>query len=330
MSAIDIQYLHTISHKLDRFKKKSQNLYNFRCPYCGDSQKKKTKARGFVYRVKNDMFYKCHNCGKGTTVGKLIEYLDVQLYKKYVVEKYKTGNTPSTKEPDFNFKPVKFKDKVLKNLPKFSEFPKYHPALNFIYKRKLEDHIDRFYFVNKFMTWVNTLVPNKFPIIKEDHPRVVIPFFDVNGTVFAFQGRAFGNEEPKYITIKIDDSKRRIYGLDRLDVNKQVKIVEGPIDSMFLDNAIAVAGSDLEMKQLKNKAVYIFDNEPRNTEIIKKMEKLIDNNYQVFIWPKNIKDKDINDIIISGKSPVEIEDIISSNTFSKLSAKQKLNNWKEV
>ena len=84
MSAIDIQYLHTISHKLDRFKKKSQNLYNFRCPYCGDSQKKKTKARGFVYRVKNDMFYKCHNCGKGTTVGKLIEYLDVQLYKKYV------------------------------------------------------------------------------------------------------------------------------------------------------------------------------------------------------------------------------------------------------
>ena len=179
MSAIDIQYLHTISHKLDRFKKKSQNLYNFRCPYCGDSQKKKTKARGFVYRVKNDMFYKCHNCGKGTTVGKLIEYLDVQLYKKYVVEKYKTGNTHSTKEPDFDFKPVKFKDKVLKNLPKFSELPKYHPALNFIYKRKLEDHIDRFYFVNKFMTWVNTLVPNKFPIIKEDHPRVVIPFFDV-------------------------------------------------------------------------------------------------------------------------------------------------------
>ena len=123
MSAIDIQYLHTISHKLDRFKKKSQNLYNFRCPYCGDSQKKKTKARGFVYRVKNDMFYKCHNCGKGTTVGKLIEYLDVQLYKKYVVEKYKTGNTHSTKEPDFNFKPVKFKDKVLKDYLRLINLP---------------------------------------------------------------------------------------------------------------------------------------------------------------------------------------------------------------
>ena len=108
MSAIDIQYLHTISHKLDRFKKKSQNLYNFRCPYCGDSQKKKTKARGFVYRVKNDMFYKCHNCGKGTTVGKLIEYLDVQLYKKYVVE---TGDIIFVSEKiEYNDERFVFKD----------------------------------------------------------------------------------------------------------------------------------------------------------------------------------------------------------------------------
>ena len=125
------------------------------------------------------------------------------------------------------------------------------------------------------MTWVNTLVPNKFPIIKEDHPRVVIPFFDVNGTVFAFQGRAFGNEEPKYITIKIDDSKRRIYGLDRLDVNKQVKIVEGPIDSMFLDNSVAVGSSDLNAvsKVLdRDKVVLVFDNQPRNKQLINVME----------------------------------------------------------
>lgn len=180
------------------------------------------------------------------------------------------------------------------------------------------------------MTWVNTLIPNKFPTIKNDHPRVVIPFYDVKGNVFAFQGRAFGIEEPKYITIKLDVNKRRVYGLDRLNMNEQVKIVEGPIDSMFLKNAIAVAGSDLEMKQLKNKAVYIFDNEPRSIEIIKKMKKMIEKNYQVFIWPKNIKVKDINDLICENISAPEIEKIISSNTFSNLSAQQQLNNWKEV
>ena len=88
------------------------------------------------------------------------------------------------------------------------------------------------------MTWVNTLIPNKFPTIKNDHPRVVIPFYDVKGNVFAFQGRAFGIEEPKYITIKLDVNKRRVYGLDRLNMNEQVKIVEGPIDSMFLKNCL--------------------------------------------------------------------------------------------
>jgi len=330
MSALDIQYIHTISHKLDRFKKKSQNLYNFRCVYCGDSQKHKTKARAYIYRVKNDMFYKCHNCGKGTTIAKLLEYLDPTTYKQYIVEKYKSGNTASVKEPDFEFKPVKFDDKKLKGLIKFTDLPEGHPALDFITKRKLEEHKDKFYFCHKFMTWVNTLIPNKFPTIKNDHPRVVIPFYDVKGNVFAFQGRAFGIEEPKYITIKLEENKRRIYGLDRLNMNEQVKIVEGPIDSMFLKNAIAVAGSDLEMKQLKNKAVYIFDNEPRSIEIIKKMQKLIEKNYQVFIWPKNIKVKDINDLICENISAPEIEKIISSNTFSKLSAQQQLNNWKEV
>ena len=295
MSALDIQYLHTVSYKLDRFKKKSQNLYNFRCVYCGDSQKKKTKARAYVYKVKNDMFYKCHNCGKGTTLSKLIEYVDPTLHKKYIIEKYKSGNTHSIKEPEFNFKPVKFTDRVLKGLDKFSELKSDHPALNFIHKRKLEQHTDKFYFVPKFMTWVNSIIPNKFPNIKEDHPRVVIPFYDVKGTVFAFQGRAFGKEEPKYITIKLDENKRRIYGLERLDPSKT-----------------------------------IFDNEPISEIIIAKMKKLIDNNYQVFIWPKNIKDKDINDLIISGLSPVEVKKIISSNTFSKLSARQQLNNWKEI
>ena len=244
MTQIDIQYLHQISPKLDRFKKKSQNLYNFRCPYCGDSQKKKTKARGFVYRVKNDMFYKCHNCGKGTTVGKLIEYVDPQSYKQWIVDKYKSGNTHSTKEPDFKFKPVKFDDIQLKKLQRLDNIP-YHPAYNlFIKSRKLESYADKFYVTWHFMKWVNTVVPNKFPKIVEDHPRIIIPFLDIKGKMFAFQGRAFGEEEPKYITIKLDENKKRIYGLDRLDITKKIYVVEGPIDSLFLPNAIAVAGAD--------------------------------------------------------------------------------------
>ena len=170
----------------------------------------------------------------------------------------------------------------------------------------------------------------QFPSIKEDHPRVIIPFYDVHNKVFAFQGRAFGDEQPRYITIKLDENKRRIYGLERLDTSKKIYITEGPLDSLFLPNAIAVAGSDLEISSLKKKSVYIFDNEPRSTIIINKMKKLIEKNYNVCVWPKSLKYKDINDMIIAGMSPVEIQTIIDNNTFSQLSAHQQLNNFKEV
>ena len=327
---IDVQYLYNISSRLDRFKKKSRNLFNFRCPYCGDSKKNKSKARGFVYAVKNEYFYKCHNCSKGTTLGKLIEYIDPQIYKQYVIEKYKSGNNNTVKEPEFKFEPVKFDDKTLKDLTRFDKIPN-HPAYKmFIENRHLKDYHDKLYVTWHFYDWVNKLIPNKFPNIKEDHPRVIIPFLDVDNKMFAFQGRAFGDEEPKYITIKLDDNKRRIYGLDRLDINKTIYITEGPIDSLFLPNAIAVAGSDLEIKKLKRKAVYVFDNEPRNREITQKMEKLIEKNYNICIWPKSLKYKDINDMVMSGMTPVEIQSIIDNNTFSKLSAHQQLVNWKEV
>ena len=327
---IDVQYLYQISPRLDRFKKKSTNLFNFRCPYCGDSQKNKSKARGFVYAVKNEYFYKCHNCSKGTTIGKLIEHIDPEIYKQYVIEKYKSGNNNTVKEPEFKFEPVKFDDKKLKELTRFDTL-KDHPSYKlFIDKRKLNEYDKKLYVTWHFYKWVNSLIPNKFPNIKEDHPRVIIPFLDVNNKMFAFQGRAFGDEQPKYITIKLDDTKKRIFGLDDLDVSKKIYVVEGPIDSLFLQNSIAVAGSDLELPRLKNKCVYVFDNEPRNKEIVNKMKKLIEKNYNICIWPKSLKYKDINDMVVGGKTPAEIQGIIDNNTFQKLSAHQQFNSWKEV
>ena len=327
---IDVQYLYNISSRLDRFKKKSRNLFNFRCPYCGDSKKNKSKARGFVYAVKNEYFYKCHNCSKGTTLGKLIEYIDPQLYKQYVIEKYKSGNNNTVQEPEFKFEPVKFDDKTLKDLTRFDKIPN-HPAYKmFIENRHLKDYHDKLYVTWHFYDWVNKLIPNKFPNIKDDHPRVIIPFLDVDNKMFAFQGRAFGDDCPQIARRRDNEKKRRIYGLDKLDVSKTTYITEGPIDSLFLPNAIAVAGSDLEIETLKRKAVYVFDNEPRSVEIVNKMKKLIEKNYNICIWPKSLKYKDINDMVMSGMSPVEVQGIIDNNTFSKLSAHQQLVNWKEV
>ena len=182
----------------------------------------------------------------------------------------------------------------------------------------------------KFYEWVNSLVPNKFPSLDGDHPRLVIPFFDEQDRMFAFQGRAFGKEIPKYITIVLDSEKDKIYGLNNVDWNKKVYVVEGPIDSLFLDNCIATAQSDLRIKNKKDNVILIPDNEPRNKEIVKRMINAVDKKFNVAVWPKTLKYKDINDIIISGKTSAEIQTLISNNTHCGLTALQNINNWKRI
>ena len=334
-SFIDVKYINLLSPKLPKFKRKSDYLFNFRCPHCGDSKKSSTKARGFVYKRKNDMFFKCHNCGMGQSLGNLIKFLDPVMYKEYALERFKDGKRDS--EPEFDFKPSKiiqsktFTDKTLDELVRFDKLVTTHPAKRFVYKRLIpKQHWDKLYFCPKFYDWTNQIIPNKFPSLKGDHPRVVIPFFARDGKFFAFQGRAFGKERPKYITIKFNEMRPKIYGLDRVDLNKPIMITEGPIDSLFLDNAIAMAGADAVVNLQQKQCTMIFDNEPRNEQIIDRMKKAVDKKFNLVVWPKTLKNKDINDMIMTGKTSAEIETIISNNTYCGLTALQHINNWKGI
>ena len=94
-------------------------------------------------------------------------------------------------------------------------------------------------------------------------------------TFLHIKGEMFGKEKPKYITIILDESVPKIFGLDRVDTSRDIFIVED-IDSLFIENCIAVAQSDLRVPQYKDKAVLVPDNEPRNREIIKQIGKAID------------------------------------------------------
>ena len=347
-SYIDIKYLNLLSTRLPKFKRKSEYLYNFRCPHCGDSQKSQTKARGFVYRKKNDMFFKCHNCGVGQTLGNLIKHLDPSMHKEYIFERFKDGKVVAKKEePEFDFTPsrlLKSKekpfaeftryDRALRQLRRFDELVQTHPAKQFVFDRQIpKEHFDKFFLATKFYEFCNEIQPGKFPDLKHDHPRVVIPFYDRAGKFFAFQGRAFGKEQPKYITIKFDETKQKIFGLDRIDLNKPVMITEGPIDSLFLDNAIAMAGADADggITIQHQQCTMIFDNEPRNEHIVSRMIKAVDKNFNVCIWPESVREgKDINDLIISGKSVGQVQTLIYNNTHSGLTALQNINNWKRI
>ena len=329
---IDIKYIGLLSPKLEQFKKKNDGLYNFRCPYCGDSKKNRTKARGYLIHNKTFFVYKCHNCEKSTDFSSLLKFVNTGLYDEYNFEMYKNKelyiqSDDNKKELNLT-KPAYLKgDSPLKNIKKISQLSPFHPAVKWVRERNIQSRFHyKLFFCDKFFKWVNTFIPNKFPSLKGDHPRLVIPFLDKENKMFALQGRAFGKEEPKYLTIRLDYSKK-LYGLDTINWNKKMYVVEGPIDSLFLDNCVATAHSDLRIDKKEN-VVLVPDNEPRNKEIVNKLYKLVDNGYNICVWPKTIRHKDINDMVINNIDAVEIKKIIDSNTHSKLSALQKINDWK--
>jgi predicted RNA-binding Zn-ribbon protein involved in translation (DUF1610 family) len=342
MSYIDVKYLNLISPMLPLFKKKGDNLWNFRCPYCGDSQKSRTKARGFVFRRKADLFFKCHNCSVGATLANLIKHVDSKTYDDYILERYREEGVHRSKnspvpQPEFKFDAPVFKKNVFKSLQSISQLSQTHPARRLVEERKLSEFSNDLFLCPSFYKFTNTLVENKFPSLGGDHPRLMIPFRNEKGEIFAYQGRAFGDEKPKYITIKLDEDADKIYGLDRVTHDKPVLVVEGPIDSMFLDNCIAVAGADFSKPlsiggrlMLNGELTVVFDNEPRNKEICKQIEKNISQGRNVVIWPDSMKHKDINDMIIAGYTKEQVQQIITDNTFQTASASLRFAEWRKI
>lgn len=330
MSYIDAKYISLVSPQLQKFTKKKDSLYNFRCPYCGDSQKHKNKTRGYIFKIKNDFVFKCHNCGVGRTFTNFLKDNCVHLYNQYIMERYHeglTGKNTQTKNPEFNFtKPEFRKRKTGIDLEKISELNTTHPARVYLEERKIKQ-LDYFYYCPKFKEWTNSQV-DVFPNLKQDGPRIIIPLRDTDGNMFGYQGRSLAPKAKiRYITIMLDDSKTKIFGMDRVNQNELIYVTEGPFDSMFLSNSIAMCGSDVNLSDGNYKLVYVFDNEPRNKQIVSKYSKAIDDGNQIVIWPSGIDDKDINEMIKAGHN---VQNIVESNTYNGLEAKLKLIEWKKV
>lgn len=341
MIHVDINYINRIASSLRNFKKTNEYLWNMSCPICGDSTTNKLKARGYIFRRKNALFYKCHHCGISYTLGTFIQHVSPAIYDEYIVERYKSGGSKYTPHKDitdvFDFTKsskdmpeLLEKDSVLDSIKTISSLSETHPARKYCENRMLgTTQLDLLYFAPRFKEFTNTFV-HKFNKIEDDHPRLIIPFFNEHGKMVAFQARAFGQEQPKYYTIKLDDEEK-IYGLERADYSKTIYVTEGPLDSLFLDNAIAVSGSSFDtpfIRGIKTNCVLIIDNEPRNKEICKLLGKYIQLGYNVFIFPDNVQEKDINDLVKAGMSKSEIMYMIKKNTYQGIMADLRYLQWK--
>lgn len=334
-----------LSTRLERFKLKKSHPYlaNFRCFSCGDSSTNKLKARGYIYEKDGKLKVKCHNCEYHNNFFGLINDVDPVLAGEYRIECLKENGTRPVEKDEYKpaiekfTKPRFARYEALKDLKKISQLKSEHRASFYVREiRKIPAKFHyKLYYAPKFCAWVNSIMPGKFDQeqLKRDEPRIVIPFIDENGYCFGFQGRALNKESSlRYITIMIDEAKPKVYGLDTIDFLKDFFIFEGPIDSMFINNSIALAGSDGSILNIlaKDRAILVYDNEPRNAAICAKIASAIENNFRVVIFPKSVITKDINDLILLGKSPREVELMLHTNSYRGLTARLKFNEWKKI
>jgi len=331
MSYLDTKYINLASASLQKYKKVKNGLWTFRCPYCGDSKKNKNKTRGYIFQVKGDHVFKCHNCGITRSFSNFLKDQVPHVYDEYVMERYKEGtigkNVPKPDLTQFISKP-KFEKKTI-NLEPLSCLNNFHVAKKYILDRGIpENKLDRLFYCPNFKEWTNTQ-KHTFSDTSNDEERIIIPLNDTDGNLIGFQGRSLSPKaKMRYITVMLNEDAPKLYGLDHINKNETIYIVEGPLDSFFLENAVAMCGSDVDIRSFGwSDYIWVFDNEPRNREIVSRIERCINRGDKVIIWPSHIQEKDVNEMILA---KYDICTILESSTHSELTAKLKLNLWKKV
>ena len=330
---------------LDHAKWTNENTLNHRCNYCGDSQKNPHKARGFHFVIEQSFVYKCHNCGKSTSSVHFLKDHFPVMHKEYLKEylqekgvKPRAQKMPSSNS--FKFTPKK---EILNKSDIMSE-----ENLKFLMKTCGEVPVARKYLEDRQIPFEHynslyyTETPQILSFLSDKYkdrvlgtdPRIILPFYDESGELIGISGRAINNSPLRYLTMRFQDDLPLIFNLHKVDKTKTIYVTEGPIDSLFLPNSIAVAGSDFKKidDSIKENAVLIYDNEPRNREILKKLSEVIDLGYAVCIWnDKRVNGlKDINEMILNGLTIDEVVSIIEKCTFNGLSAKTKFMEYKKI
>jgi hypothetical protein len=342
MNFIERKYILLLSSKLERFKEIRANLYNFRCPFCKDSEKNKYKARGYIYSRKDEAVYKCHNCGRSHSLQVFLQLLDPNLFAQFKVENFenKFGSPKKNKLFKENVADQFIKQRIskpLKHCVKLSEIEEgneLYVVKQYAISRKIPPKFFSYLYATSSLNNISKEIANvkdrKFP----DFPVLVIPFFTWNGKFDYIQCRALtNNAEFRFTTFEVNESGLKVWGIPWIDWTEPVHVFEGAIDAMFVNNAIAIAGaSDTKFiqwiltKKRKDEIIFCFDNDyKKNPQVLKIVEKRIDDGFKILLFNKQFKWKDMNAAITTGYwSMPKLNSYIQNRVFYDLKAKLEL------
>ena len=337
------KYIALVSPQLGHFHRQSRTTYTFRCVFCGDSQKRQNKTRGYLFLYQRQYFYKCHNCNISMSLRGFLKRVNEELFREYQLDLLRqerpsavpapSAVVPSTtgETPMFGFGSTRTPTTL--SLPTIASLPEDHLAVQYCRARQLPDAaLSHLYFTDAWTTWLSELAwPYAMP---EDHaPRLILPWFDRQGVLQGAQARRIDvtGKAGRYITLKSTDDTEKLYGLDRWDRHRVTYMVEGPLDSWFLPNALAAMSADLlcfhEKYFSSHAIVYIWDNEPRNLDVSRHLYTAITRGFRVVIWPPHIQEKDLNDMARAGH---DILSLVTQHTYQGLRAQLEYLRWKKV
>lgn len=332
---LDKKYINLMSGQLPRFAWKSDKVANCRCIICGDSEKSRTKARGYFFPNKQTYLYKCHDCGIALPMVAFLQRHSRPLYNEYVMERFREQDNTPRQRPAVSIPPPTRTLVVHPDMHQLSaaQLPAdMSGIIDYVVERKLpKSAFTKLYGTTRAHSFLAPLVGDKAERVKDGLPYLVIPLRFTNGEWYGAQFRLLTRKE--YITFRWGHEQLRVFGLDALDLTQHIYIVEGPLDSLCLPNAIAMCGSDLcgGLDTLTRSAIdltnytLIWDNEPRNSQITSFVARAVERGMSVVIWPDGLP-KDLNDMYASGYS---VMSLVNKHTYQGLGAELELQRWRK-
>lgn len=346
MHYIDHKYVNLISVYLSGWKPEGNDIYRFRCPFCGDSQKRKNKRRGYFYTFEESVNFFCHNCGKSISLHSFIKEISPELASQFTFEKFiepkKRVNQSKEVSHDL-FKTdvssrLKMTNKILGRCQRIDGLPKDHPARQFLDKRLIpEENQKDLYYTDDANVICKSIPRYEEKRFVDDSSCIIIPFFDEEDTLVYLQCRFLAEDAfIRYMTFEVEEESHKIFGINKVDWTKPVWVFEGPFDSMFVPNSIACAGASgllSEIKYLKSRAkagfILVFDRDyESNYDVFPQLKKAIDLGQSVVMFDRMFPGKDANDAIKSGWDVKQLEKYLKDRTCSGLKAKLALTTFK--
>ena len=333
---IDVTFIHRASSRLKLFKATSKKVFTCRCPICGDSKKDELKTRFYFYPGRHGYMTKCHNCGYSRSFYKFLEDFDSSLFKEYKFDKFKDQTSTRFHTP---YQAIKTEpeetistgvDSVFELIKRVDKLTEHHYIHKYLDGRKIPLQVrNHLYYSADFNELLDVFGHNK---LKENEPRLIIPFYDWDGGFLGLQGRTIGKHSVRYMTLKYKTNSPKAFGLERFAKDEKGYVVEGALDSLFLGNCIALSGLDSTIKDEldKEKTTFVLDNQPRHRDVVRNMEVLCKEGFKVCVWPKRIKNKDINKMIMGGLDVRNLKKIIDKNTHQGIDLKLAITDWSRV